>query len=192
MRRLTAYLVSKSSGAPISLLYSSGIRRQLGPRPHVRLSSGAAAAALVEKPEPSHLQDNDQPGEDDEPSLPSLEVLASAPPAASSGITLRPYQESAIQACLTALDTGLTRLGVSSPTGSGKTTMFMNLIPLVPPPRFEPEPWEEADEKGRTLIVVSSVELASQAENAAKRILGNDWTVEVEQSKRYASGKANV
>ena len=191
MRRLTACLVSKSSGPPISLLYSSGIRRQLGLRPIVRLYS-AAAAALVEKSGPSHIQDNDQPGQDDEPSLPSLEVLASAPPAATSGITLRPYQESAIQACLTALDTGLTRLGVSSPTGSGKTTMFMNLIPLVPPPRFEPEPWEEADEKGRTLIVVSSVELASQAENAAKRILGNDWTVEVEQSKRYASGKANV
>lgn len=97
-------------------------------------------------------------------------------------VVLRPYQEAAITSCLDALQSGLTRIGVSSPTGSGKTTMFMSLIPKVLP----------QEERNRTLILVSSVELASQAEGAAKRLLGPDWTVEVEQGKRTASGTADV
>ena len=97
-------------------------------------------------------------------------------------VVLRPYQESAITACLDALQSGLTRIGVSSPTGSGKTTMFMSLIPKV----------LSQEERSRTLILVSSVELASQAEGAARRLLGPDWTVEVEQGKRTASGTADV
>ncbi|KAL7419799.1 putative ATP-dependent helicase IRC3 [Cryptotrichosporon argae] len=44
----------------------------------------------------------------------------------------------------------------------------------------------------QTLILVGSVELANQAEAAARRILGDGWTVEVEQSKRVASGRADV
>jgi ATP-dependent helicase IRC3 len=97
-------------------------------------------------------------------------------------VTLRPYQETAITSCLHALASGLTRIGVSSPTGSGKTTMFMSLIPQVP----------ASSERTRTLIIVSSVELAGQAEVAAKRLLGPSWTVEVEQGKRTASGTADV
>lgn len=42
----------------------------------------------------------------------------------SLGITLRPYQLDAIEACLDALKDGKTRIGVSSPTGSGKTTIL--------------------------------------------------------------------
>ncbi|KAK8861366.1 hypothetical protein IAR55_002185 [Kwoniella newhampshirensis] len=105
-----------------------------------------------------------------------------------SPITLRPYQLAAIQECLQALTSGLRRIGVSSPTGSGKTTMFMNLVPLVP---FYNNTTPTGG-SGRTLIVVSSVELASQAEGAARRLLGDEWTVEVEQSKRKASGRADV
>jgi hypothetical protein len=37
---------------------------------------------------------------------------------------LRPYQVEAIHACMSALDRGETRIGVSSPTGSGKTVML--------------------------------------------------------------------
>ena len=96
--------------------------------------------------------------------------------------TLRPYQESAVSACLSALSSGLTRIGVSSPTGSGKTTMFMSLIPRI----------EATDQRSRVLILVGSVELANQAENAAKRILGDSWRVEVEQGKRQASGTADM
>ncbi|WVR04022.1 hypothetical protein IAU60_001021 [Kwoniella sp. DSM 27419] len=111
----------------------------------------------------------------------------------TTGITLRPYQADAIQACLDALSSGLRRIGVSSPTGSGKTTMFMHLIPLVQfdsPSRGHPV--DGRGERGRTLILVGSVELANQAEAAAKRILGDAWTVEVEQSKRHATGRADI
>ncbi|RXK37471.1 hypothetical protein M231_05294 [Tremella mesenterica] len=100
---------------------------------------------------------------------------------------LRPYQHTAVEACLSALTSGLTRIGVSSPTGSGKTTMFMSLIPKI-----SPQTSVGVDGRGRTLIIVGSVELANQAESAAKRLLGEEWTVEVEQSKRVASGMANV
>jgi ATP-dependent helicase IRC3 len=50
----------------------------------------------------------------------------------------------------------------------------------------------EESHHGQTLIVVSSVELASQAEAAAQRLLGEGWSIEVEQGKRQASGYADV
>jgi superfamily II DNA or RNA helicase len=99
-----------------------------------------------------------------------------------SSVVLRPYQEAAITSCLEALSSGLTRIGVSSPTGSGKTTMFMSLIPEIP----------ERGQRTRTLILVSSVDLASQAEGAARRMLGPEYRIEVEQGKRMASGTADV
>lgn len=37
---------------------------------------------------------------------------------------LRPYQIDVIETCVKALDRGLQRIGVSSPTGSGKTVML--------------------------------------------------------------------
>lgn len=37
---------------------------------------------------------------------------------------LRPYQVEVIELCIAALDRGLQRIGVSSPTGSGKTVML--------------------------------------------------------------------
>lgn len=97
-------------------------------------------------------------------------------------VVLRPYQESAITSCLEALSSGLTRIGVSSPTGSGKTTMFMSLIPKV----------ADQGDRTRTLILVSSVDLASQAEGAAEKMLGPGYRIEVEQGKRIASGTADV
>jgi ATP-dependent helicase IRC3 len=96
--------------------------------------------------------------------------------------SVRTYQEAAITSCLEALSSGLTRIGVSSPTGSGKTTMFMSLIPEIP----------ERGQRTRTLILVSSVDLASQAEGAARRMLGPEYRIEVEQGKRMASGTADV
>jgi len=109
-------------------------------------------------------------------------VLIVEEESATSSVILRPYQEAAITSCLEALSTGLTRIGVSSPTGSGKTTMFMSLIPKVP----------NQGERIRTLILVSSVDLASQAEGAARRMLGPGYRIEVEQGKRMASGTADV
>ncbi|WWC87646.1 uncharacterized protein L201_002536 [Kwoniella dendrophila CBS 6074] len=117
----------------------------------------------------------------------------------SNGIKLRPYQAHAIQACLEALSSGLKRIGVSSPTGSGKTTMFMHLIPLIAEDLSADNEQDTNNfiigterRRGKTLIIVGSVELANQSELAAKRILGKDWSIEVEQSKRIATGKADV
>lgn len=47
-------------------------------------------------------------------------------------------------------------------------------------------------EKGQTLIIVNSIELAEQTQKSAERILGDEWTIEIEQSKRVASGLADV
>lgn len=147
-----------------------------------RSSSTAHAFQPIDQPDEEVLEGT---GEEPEPLLGSTE---SALPVVVSPakIVLRDYQEEAIQACLDALSSGLTRIGVSSPTGSGKTTMFMHLIPKVP----SMHPNQQG--RGRTMILVSSVELANQAEMAAKRMLGDDWIVEVEQSKRHASGMADV
>lgn len=100
---------------------------------------------------------------------------------AGNPITLRPYQEEALTACVEALERGKLRIGVSSPTGSGKTTMFMNLIPRVPP----------RNGGNQVLIIVGSVELAQQAESAARSLLPG-YSIEVEQAKRVASGSADV
>lgn len=141
-------------------------RRSSSPLTAISLRFGSTATATIpEVPNRSHV--------------PPLDEVPKP-----TGITLRPYQHTAINACLTALSSGLTRIGVSSPTGSGKTTMFMNLIPLIRS--------QGLDEKGRTLIIVGSVELANQAESAAKRLLGKECLVEVEQAKRTSSGRANM
>lgn len=67
--------------------------------------------------------------------------------AAPPVVTLRPYQQECVDACLDALSSGKHRIGVSLPTsvgwssslaklicgsGSGKTTIFADLIPKIP------------------------------------------------------------
>ncbi|WVF66844.1 hypothetical protein IAT40_001586 [Kwoniella sp. CBS 6097] len=57
----------------------------------------------------------------------------------------------------------------------------------------EPEEVKESQTiRGQTLILVPSVWLAEQTEKTAKRVLGNDWSIEVEQAERRASGRADV
>ncbi|KAG9034116.1 hypothetical protein FRB95_013761 [Tulasnella sp. JGI-2019a] len=104
-------------------------------------------------------------------------------PDAIPGFTLRPYQEECVQSCLTAIESGMNRIGVSSPTGSGKTTIFCTLInrmlPITP----------QAD---RALILVGSIELARQAA-AQVELLCPGLKVEIEQGQKYrASGAADV
>ncbi|KAH9470619.1 hypothetical protein Pst134EA_007866 [Puccinia striiformis f. sp. tritici] len=41
---------------------------------------------------------------------------------ASQVIEYRPYQQDSLEACLSALERGVSRIGVSLPTGSGKTS----------------------------------------------------------------------
>lgn len=100
----------------------------------------------------------------------------------STGITLRPYQDECVRECLAALQRGATRIGVSSPTGSGKTTIFSELMRRIPAPPGA----------GRVLVLVNAVALAVQAADTVRALLPG-LHVEIEQGTRYvASGLADV
>ncbi|KAI0651935.1 P-loop containing nucleoside triphosphate hydrolase protein [Trametes meyenii] len=102
----------------------------------------------------------------------------------SAAVALRPYQESCLEACLDALDSGCTRIGVSLPTGSGKTTVFISLLSRLSSPVHVPD-------ATRSLVIVNSVELAQQTATQAKRLFPH-WSVEIEQGKHSASGAADL
>lgn len=102
-----------------------------------------------------------------------------------STVTLRPYQQRCLDACQAALRAGSTRIGVSLPTGSGKTTVFVALLGLLKPP-------VNNSEAKKALIIVNSVELARQSAEQIPRQFP-EWTVEIEQGAKYhATGNADV
>ncbi|SCZ95684.1 BZ3500_MvSof-1268-A1-R1_Chr8-1g09727 [Microbotryum saponariae] len=85
-------------------------------------------------------------------------------------VKLRPYQIDCINAVLDILEnTDLTRLAISSPTGSGKTVMFTALIPRVPPRICSDESPRVVAR--RVLIVVGAVHLVHQTAQTVKRFL---------------------
>ncbi|RDB28788.1 putative mitochondrial ATP-dependent helicase irc3 [Hypsizygus marmoreus] len=103
----------------------------------------------------------------------------------ASPVILRPYQEHCLDACLDALASGASRIGVSLPTGSGKTTVFISLLSRISPPTSNPA-------AQRSLIVVNSIELARQSASQVAALFPK-WSVEIEQgTKHRASGEADV
>ncbi|KAF9453867.1 P-loop containing nucleoside triphosphate hydrolase protein [Macrolepiota fuliginosa MF-IS2] len=103
----------------------------------------------------------------------------------ANALTLRPYQHECINSCLDALASGCTRIGVSLPTGSGKTTVFLSLLSQIPSPQSNPNATQ-------SLVVVNSVELARQSAEQAARLFPN-WSVEIEQgAKHNATGFADL
>ncbi|GAA5873706.1 hypothetical protein JCM8547_002680 [Rhodosporidiobolus lusitaniae] len=93
-----------------------------------------------------------------------------------------------IRAVLDELDRGeYQRLGVSAPTGSGKTAIFTSLIRYLPP-LVHPATGEHAT---RVLIVVSSIQLATQTAEVVRRTYP-ELSVEVEQGSKKATGLAQV
>ncbi|KAH9898317.1 P-loop containing nucleoside triphosphate hydrolase protein [Cubamyces lactineus] len=102
----------------------------------------------------------------------------------AAAVVLRPYQESCLEACVDALRNGSTRIGVSLPTGSGKTTVFISLLSRLKPPAHSPH-------ATRSLVIVNSVELAQQTADQARRLFP-EWSVEIEQGKHSASGSADL
>jgi ATP-dependent helicase IRC3 len=96
-------------------------------------------------------------------------------------VQLRDYQEHCIEACLSALNRGVSRIGVSMPTGSGKTTVFVSLLHKLP----------SRPNANKSLIIVNSIELALQAAKQVRRMFP-DMTVEIEQGKNSATGLADV
>jgi type I site-specific restriction endonuclease len=102
-----------------------------------------------------------------------------------STVSLRPYQKLCLEACGNALKRGLSRIGVSLPTGSGKTTVFIALLERIKPPKENPN-------ATRALIIVNSVELARQSAEQIPRQFPS-WSVEIEQGAKYkATGGADV
>ncbi|SGY97107.1 BQ5605_C035g11383 [Microbotryum silenes-dioicae] len=101
---------------------------------------------------------------------------------------LRPYQIDCINTILDTLSTTeLSRLGISSPTGSGKTAIFTELIPRLPA-RIHPDTAQLAN---RVLILVGTIQLAKQAAEVVKTTYPA-LHVEVEQGDNDASGFADV
>src|ERR1700690_1434291 len=94
-----------------------------------------------------------------------------------SPIVLRPYQESCLDACTAALHAGASRIGVSLPTGSGKTTVFISLLSRILPPAESPK-------ANRSLIIVNSIELARQSAAQAEVLLP-EWDIEIEQGVKH-------
>ena len=100
-------------------------------------------------------------------------------------VILRPYQEECLEACTSALESGSSRIGVSLPTGSGKTTVFVSLLARLAPPATNLE-------ATKSIIVVNNIELARQSAIQVARLFPN-WSVEIDQGSKYkASGLADV
>lgn len=100
-------------------------------------------------------------------------------------VHLRPYQEKCVQACTDAVKAGIMRCGVSLPTGSGKTVIFLHLLSRLQPPASNPGATQ-------SLVLVNSIELARQTAEQARRLFP-EWTVEIEQgTKNDASGSADL
>lgn len=104
-------------------------------------------------------------------------------PSTTQSVQLRDYQEHCIEACLNAINRGVTRIGVSMPTGSGKTTVFVSLLQKLSSP--------SRPNATKSLIVVNSIELAQQAANQVNKMFP-DLKVELEQGKNSATGRADV
>ena len=103
----------------------------------------------------------------------------------TTAFKLRPYQETCLESCLDALKSGLTKIGVSLPTGAGKTVVFVSLLDRLQALFGSPG-------ATRSLVIVNSVELARQAADQARKLFPQ-WTVEIEQGARYnASGLADL
>ena len=78
-------------------------------------------------------------------------------------------------------------MGVSMPTGAGKTTVFVALLDRIQSTATRPE-------AKKSLIIVNTIELARQAAERVHQILGSKGvTVEIEQGQKYkATGWADV
>ena len=108
---------------------------------------------------------------------PITAILARRNSTIAEPVVLRPYQEDCLDSCLDALAAGSTRIGVSLPTGAGKTTVFISLVGRM-------KSQDPARTKG--LVIVNSIELAKQAALQATRLFPN-WTVEIEQGQEHVA-----
>lgn len=95
----------------------------------------------------------------------------------------RVYQQTAIGAINGSLNEGCLRVGVSAPTGAGKTIIFANVVRDT----LHKHP------NGRVIVLVDSQEQATQAENKLEEVCGfGSIKLDHERSIRRANKRANV
>lgn len=95
------------------------------------------------------------------------------------------WQEDALSACTTALQTGATKIALQTPSGDAKISTLVSLIERIPPPR---------QNQGATRSIILSVSL-KRIEAIALDVMKRfpDLTVELDwKAKKKASGTADV
>ncbi|KAK5112259.1 hypothetical protein LTR62_004420 [Meristemomyces frigidus] len=97
-------------------------------------------------------------------------------------MSLRPYQEEAIQKVLDHLAKNEKRLAISLATGGGKTVIFTDLIDKVPSPM---------PEATKTLILAHRHELILQAAEQCRKQYP-ERNIEIEMGHDHASGYADI
>ncbi|GAA5917069.1 hypothetical protein JCM8208_004642 [Rhodotorula glutinis] len=178
-----------------SVLAPSQPRPLIPPRPVEPPSAVTPTSAVSAAPASAASPPQPAPAYRPPPSAPPPSSTSSPPgnkpvhkPVASTSIKLRPYQVDCVRAVLDEVQRGdSTRLGVSAPTGSGKTAMFTTLISHLPP-LVHPVTREVATQ---VLVLVSSIQLVEQTANAIQRAYPH-LSVEVEQGDSRSSGYADV
>ena len=80
-----------------------------------------------------------------------------------ANIVLRDYQEEALNRCITAINQGCNRIGVSLATGGGKTVVFSKLIDQLRKVNMTPH--------FRALVLVHRRELAFQASTTIQKLI---------------------
>ena len=94
-----------------------------------------------------------------------------------STVTLRPYQQEAIDAVLAARRSGVRRMVVSLPTGAGKTVIFSHLARLA---------------RRQVLVLAHREELLGQAREKLELAMGGAAVVSIERGAERASPEAKV
>jgi ATP-dependent helicase IRC3 len=92
-------------------------------------------------------------------------------------VSLRPYQLQAIEAVVEARKSGIRRMMVSLPTGTGKTVIFAELASRAKRP---------------VLVLAHRAELLQQARDKIARALGDGGLVAIEQGEQRAPREARV
>jgi ATP-dependent helicase IRC3 len=95
---------------------------------------------------------------------------------------LREYQQKAVDAFMEARERGLTRIGLSAPTGAGKTVVFAAII------RQELSKYR----RKKALVVVNSEELAEQANEKILNEFEERVQIGFERGTSRAPGRSHV
>jgi superfamily II DNA or RNA helicase len=122
------------------------IRRPISPQIRVKAEPIDIADRLSRDTSPASSSDSDSDSDSDEPP------------------ELRSYQEEAVKAVLKAIKGGTRRIGVSAPTGGGKTIIFAFIIKEI----------LRKHRKGKVLILVGTEEQAIQAKNKVLDAYGRE------------------